>query len=166
MLLLGDYIELPARAIREVRDETGATWPTHEVISGKPRRQYMGPTGDKLTLSLFLHVSFLVPADVLGTLRTLAANGAVFQLWTRAGVFLGTFFIEQVSARSIAALPDGRAICAYCDLTLSDPGLELPDEPEQPLALETSAQDTVVAPSPEDLSRPPEDFSPQEIARV
>lgn len=166
MLLFGDAIEIPVRAIREIRDESGGTWPTHEVILGKPRRQFMGPTGGRLTISLFLHVSFIHPAATIATLRGLAGRGDVFQLWTRGGVFLGAFFIEQLAARAVATLADGRPICAHCDLTLSDPGLELPETPVRPVALEANAEDTVSLPSLEDLSRLPESFSPEEIARV
>lgn len=167
MLLLGDHIELPVRAIREVRDETGATWPTHEVIQGKPRRQYMGPSGTRLTVSLFFHASFIVPHIALGVLRDLSTSGTTFQLWTRAGTFLGTYFIEQIASRATATLPDGRPICATCEITLSEPGLELPESPDRPLALDVTAVDTFQIPtSLEDLERLQEDFSPQEIARV
>lgn len=166
MLLLGDFIELPVQSVLNVSREDGSTWATHDVIQGTPRQQFIGPGLGRLRLKLFFHIDFIGPRPTITFLRGMKDRGEIFQLWSRAGSFWGVRKIDQVDSQYVWALEDGRVICAYCDLTLSEPGLVAPPVLVLPLALEGNATDVVPTKAEEDTSRPIDEVPVEEIARV
>lgn len=166
MLHFGDLIQIPVLAIRSVRGAAGATWASLDVVTGKPRRQFIGPNAPDLSLSLFFHVAFIPPRPTLTRLQQLAASGEVFQVWTESGGYWGTFELESVEHTPRWTLPTGQIIAMGVELKLVDPGLEGAVELQRPAALAGNAVDTTAAPPAEDLSRPPELITPAEIARV
>lgn len=166
MLHLGDLITLPVIAVRSVRGGDGAEWPAHEVIGGKPRKQFLGPSGSDLGLSLYLHVTYISPRPTLTRLRQISASGEAFQLWTDSGGMWGTYVIEKVDHSVRWTLPSGQMIAIAVELTLSDPGLEGALELVRPLAIAGNAVGTTVTLPPEDTSQPASEITPQEIARI
>lgn len=166
MLLLGDFIELPKESVLQVSREDGSNWATHDVIEGAPRGQFIGPALGRLRVRLFFHVDFMAPRPTITFLRGMKDRGQIFQLWSRAGSFWGIRKIDQVDSQYIWALQDGRVICAYCDLTLSEPGLVSPPVLLRPLAIADNATDVVTTPAEEDTSRPIDEVTAEEIARV
>lgn len=166
MIHFGDLLTLPAMALRGVRGGDGATWASHEVIEGKPRKQFIGPAGADLGLSLYLHVAFIAPRPTLTRLRQLCTTGEVFQLWTDSGAMWGTFAIEKVDHSMVWTLPGGQVIAMRVELALGDPGIPGPVELVRPLAIAGNAVNTTPTRAPEDLSRPAADITPQEIARI
>lgn len=167
MLFLGD-LELPAIAIRSIIAADGGVYPAQEVIQGKPRRQFVGPAGEKITIACFLHFNYAPPRPMYQALRALSGTGRAVQVWTRAGGYWGTYVIDAIEYRPVMTLEDGRVLAAHCSFDLSESGvpeLELPERPA-PLATSTTARDTVDVLPPEDTARPIEEISAQEIARV
>lgn len=165
MLHLGDFIELPAIAIRSASTREGWSWATHDVIEGVARMQAMGIAPRELTLSLLLHVQFVSPRPTLTRLRRIADTAEPFQIWTSSGGYWGTFIIAGLDHRPLWTFPDGRILVATCDVTLRDPGVEV-EVAERPLALTQTAQDIVSTPVAEDTSADIDDVSPEEIARI
>ncbi|HXS18934.1 MAG TPA: phage tail protein [Polyangiaceae bacterium] len=166
MLALGDLLELPTKSVREIRGEDGATWAAHEVIMGRPLGQFMGPSGQKLSIALFLHIDFIGPRPTITKLREIKDRGEVFAVTTSSGAEWGTYKIDSVSHRIVSSLEDGRVICAHCDLALSDPGYDVPVPVQAPLALAGNAQNTTASVPVEDTSRPLDEVLVEEIARV
>jgi phage protein U len=167
MLHFGDLIELPTICVRAVRGGDGANWPAHEVIEGKPRRQFIGPNGRDLSVSLYLHVGFgIAPRPVLTRLQQICETGEVFQLWTSSGAYWGTFEIEQVDHDPRWTLPTGQIISMGIELKLADPGVEGEDALVRPAAIAGNATNTTTVLPVEDTSVPPELVTPAEIARI
>lgn len=165
MLHFGDLIQIPTIAIRGVPGRDAWSWPTHEVIESKARKQYTGKAPREFSLSLMLHVEFIAPRPTVTRLRQIADAAEVFQLWTSSGGYWGTYAIEGVDDRPIWTFPDGRIIAMACDVTLRDPGVEV-ETKVRPAALVTTAQDTVTTPAPEGTTGDPSDVTPAEIARI
>jgi phage protein U len=165
VILLGD-LRLPALAIRSVGFRNGASYAVHEVIEGKPRRQFIGESAPVASLSLYLHVEYIAPRPTVTELRRLNLARELLPLWTNAGSFWGTYVIEDVDHRPVWTMPDGRMIVAECEVSLTDPGVEWTLPRPRPLAVAGSARNIITTPKAEDTSRPIDEITPQEIARV
>lgn len=159
---------LPARAIRAMPRQRGWTYAPQEVIEGPPKAQFIAPDAATLTLSLFLHVEFCNPKQVIDALVAMADAHEAHVLQDESGLVHGQYVVESVNDDPRWTLPDGTVLAATVDVTLSDPGLDelLAIARPKPIATEDTAADTKAEPAPEDRSRAPDDVSPAEIARL
>lgn len=166
--MLFGTLTIPAKAIRAMPRGRGWSYASQEVIEGPPKAQFVAPDAANLTLSLVLHASFCRPKEILDALVAMADAREVCVLQSDAGVVHGQFIIENVADDPKWTLPDGTLIATTVDLTLRDPGLDevLALARPAPFATAENASDTKDAPPPEDRSRPVDDVSPQEIARL
>ncbi|HEX2881440.1 MAG TPA: phage tail protein [Polyangiaceae bacterium] len=164
MLHFGDSLELPLNTVRSVRGSDGATWSKVDMNEGKPRGQFRGDAGEGIAISLYLHVGLSVaPRPFITRLRRLKSEGRIFQLWTTSGSYWGTFAVGDVQWQPTWTLPDGRVLAATVELTLEDPGVEVPQPLARPLALAGDANDTITVLPPENTT---DEVSPEEIARL
>lgn len=163
MIYLGS-LALPLRVVRGLGGRSGASWPALEVIEGKPKRQFLGPAGGELTLSLWLHASLIDPVQTRAALEVLASSGETFEVLTSDGQQLGTWVVESVDARVVWA-PRGVPLVISCDVRLLDPGLERPLNVARPAALQAYARAVTTEGPTEDLSRDPGEVPLTEVTR-
>ncbi len=166
MLHLGPTFTLPTIAIRAISGSDGAAWGSSDLIEGKPVQQFMGIEPGSVSLSLFLHVEFCRPLEVIEALTALAQAGVVVDAWTDDGRYWGARYLSNLSWQHSWTLPAGQVLAATCSVTLNDPG----EDPyqvvtPQPPGLAAFAQAEEVAPLPEFFSADPASVSQGEIVR-
>lgn len=122
MLHLGT-VTLSALMVRSCVATEGASWPAQEVIEGKPIAQFMGLTSRPLSVGLYLHVEFCVPAQVLEQLRGLLGPDP-FEVWLDSGEHKGTYVLTDIQPRPQWMLPTGEVLAMTVDLSLTEPGEE------------------------------------------
>lgn len=164
MIYLGTVL-LPSLSVVGVSMADGSTYATHEVVEGKPRRQYVGEQAPELALSLKLHVEWVDPDTLLTTLSAMRTSHEPFELTTVGGARWGTFVIEAMQERPVWLFDDGSRGCTMVDLRLVDPGVSVLAERPRPAGVRDVAEDVVTTPKGEDTSRPIGSVTPQEIAR-
>lgn len=162
------WLEIPNMAVKAL--PRGRTWSyaKHEVIEGPTRAQFVADGAPTATMTLFLHASFCNPKAILDALDAMGDEHEAQVLQEDGGVILGQYVVEAVNDRPIWKLPDGTLLACEVDLQLSDPGLDtaLALRTTPPMGVEGNARETTSEPKNEDMTRPAEDFTPAEIARV
>ncbi len=84
------------RTWREARRQGAARWATHEVFSGKPVKEFLGPGLDTIDLEVRLDIELgVIPRDELRKMRISRDTGEVMQ-FTIGGELVGDFTIQAL----------------------------------------------------------------------
>lgn len=148
------------------------TYATHEVIEGKPKKQFIAEDSRTAVVSLYLHRQLGVdPVAIREALEATMLAREVIAVQEDGGTVLGTFVITSVQPSATWKLADGFVMSERLDVSFDDPGLERELVPAaKPLAVAgTSAGGGPSATTPsgasEDLSKPAGTWTSGEIAR-
>jgi phage protein U len=101
---------------------TSARFAKHAVGKGVPRKQFLGPNGDVVTLNATIYPYELSPAGptTLAGLREACRAGAVMPFIARGFPFFGMFTIDEVGEGHTHFLPDGSAQKITVDISISE----------------------------------------------
>lgn len=115
--------EVSADKVRTWRDakRAGASrWATHDVIAGKPKKEFVGPGLDKITLTVRLDIERgVVPRDELRQMREQRDQGNVLQ-FTVGGELVGDYSIEALDEEWTRVSRTGVLTTAVVTLTLEE----------------------------------------------
>lgn len=115
--------EASADKVRTWRDahRTGkARWAKHEVYQEKPKKEFLGPDLDTISLSVRLDITRgLVPRDELRKMRDLMRTGVVMQ-FSIGGEFVGEFSLEGLDEAWTRFDAKGVLTTAVVQLTLEE----------------------------------------------
>ena len=101
-----------SKATREGRSR----WATLDVYAGKPRREFIGPGLDAITLAIRLDMAHgVVPRDELRQMREQRDKGKVLQ-FTVGGQLVGDYTIDNV--REGWTYLDGRGVLMIAEVEL------------------------------------------------
>lgn len=95
-------------------------WAVHEIMHQKPKREFLGPADEQITLSVKLSAAFGVnPSDELYVLRWMRDNGiAVPLVFDGRPVSENLWVIESLAEAWTNVDNRGRLLTAEADLTL------------------------------------------------
>lgn len=122
-MILG-WLEIPNMAVRSLPRSRGWDYAKQGVIEGPPRAQYVAEAETSMSMSLFLHVSFCRPKEILDALMAMGDEHDAQILQSDDGTILGQFIIERIDDKPRWTLPDGALLAVDVDISLSDPGLD------------------------------------------
>jgi phage protein U len=104
----------------EARRTATARWATHEVYAGKPKKEFLGPGLDKITMTVRLDITKgVVPRDEIRRMREEMNTGAVLQ-FTVGGELVGDFTIESVDDSWPRVSREGVVTTALVNLTIEE----------------------------------------------
>lgn len=128
-------IEIPGQAVVSLPTRASSEYAAHDVIEGKPHKQFVAEASEDATLGLRLHFDYCNPREIIDALQSLRLARTVFGLGTSSGFIYGVYVIAGVSVAPAWTLDDGTLLLATVDVTLEDPGpadtftLEVPTDP-------------------------------------
>jgi phage protein U len=108
------------RTWQEAKRSGSARWATHEVYAGKPKKEFIGPGLDKITMSVRLDIDRGVsPRDELRQMREQRDAGNALQ-FTVGGELVGDFTIENLDEEWRHMSRTGVLTVASVSLTLEE----------------------------------------------
>ncbi len=108
------------RTWQDARRSGSARWATHEIIMGKPKKEFVGPGLDRITLSVRLDMSQgVVPKDEMQKMREQRDAGTVLQ-FTVGGALVADVTIETVDEEWRRMSNAGVLLVAVVQLTLEE----------------------------------------------
>ncbi len=108
------------RTWHDARRTGRGRWVKHEVYAEKPKKEFIGPDLDTITLSVRLDINHgLVPRDELRKMRALMKTGVVMQ-FSIGGQYFGDFSLESVDETWTRLDPKGVLTTAVVSLVLEE----------------------------------------------
>ena len=108
LLALGSYrFSVATGGFYESQRETSWRWASQEVIGAAPRKQYVGPGDDTLTLQGTIFPQYRGGIGQVDLMRTQAGLGQPLPLMTGWGAFLGNYVITHISEIRTVFTSDG-----------------------------------------------------------
>lgn len=124
-MLLG-WVIIPDIAVKAYPRSRSWSYASQASIEGPERSQFVAVDAQTQTLSLFLHVDFCRPKEILDQLIMLGDQHDAQILSTEDGMILGQYVVEKVTDTPRWTLPDGAVLACDVEISLSDPGLDNP----------------------------------------
>lgn len=110
MMALGLFV-FGLRTVPYQQLQRQLTWrhPSNSVVGLRPKRQFVGPGDETITLTGVLYPSITGGKISLDTLAMMAEDGKAWPLVEGTGVYYGLYVIEEISETHSVFFPDGAA---------------------------------------------------------
>lgn len=110
------------RTFTDFKRSGSARWGKHEIMLGKPVKEFLGPGDEQITFSVRLDVSLGVnPTDELFILRFIRDNGLAMPLILNGRpVSENLWIIESLNENWKYVDNEGRLLAAEVELTISE----------------------------------------------
>lgn len=108
------------RTWQEARRNGTARWAQHDVFSGKPKQEFIGPGLDTIDLVIRFDIELgVVPRDELRQLRDIRDSG-VPQQFTVGGDLVGDFVLRSIGEDWRHVSRNGVLVIAYGSISLEE----------------------------------------------
>lgn len=123
MMALGDYrFALSTAAYRELARTSEWRWAEQERVGVKAALQYVGPSGDNITLQGVVYPHYWGGLGQINAMRAQADTGKPLILVDGTGKVWGKWCITKIAERQTHHLPNGVPLKMEFDLTLREYG--------------------------------------------